>query len=141
MAHRRARDPRPLVVASEVEVKATFFNEHGGPDVLRYDDVPDPLPGPGDALVKVGAVSINHGPDTLGVRARSVKASSKPSCLSAGVRMPARLLLRAVVVGLPADLSTALTRARRPSRARSRATPPRVGLEVGTRQAQTSSHG
>jgi acryloyl-coenzyme A reductase len=46
-------------------VKATLFSEHGGPEVLRYDDAPDPTPGPGEVLVEVGAVTINHGPDTV----------------------------------------------------------------------------
>ncbi|HEU0247354.1 MAG TPA: zinc-binding dehydrogenase [Gaiellaceae bacterium] len=46
-------------------MKATLFHEHGGPEVLRYEDVDDPTPGPGEVLVKVGAVTVNHGPDTL----------------------------------------------------------------------------
>src|SRR5882762_5495416 len=46
-------------------MKATLFSEHGGPEVLRYADVADPVAGPGEALVKVGAVTINHGPDTM----------------------------------------------------------------------------
>jgi acryloyl-coenzyme A reductase len=46
-------------------VKATVFTEHGGPEVLRYADAPDPSPGPGEVLVEVEAVTINHGPDTV----------------------------------------------------------------------------
>ena len=46
-------------------MKAALFHEHGGPEVLRYEDVDDPAPGPGEVLVKVGAVTVNHGPDTL----------------------------------------------------------------------------
>lgn len=46
-------------------MKALMFREHGGPEVLRYEDAPDPTPGPGEAVVKVGAVTINHGPDTM----------------------------------------------------------------------------
>lgn len=46
-------------------MKAAVFNEHGGPEVLRYEDVADPVAGPGEAVVKVGAVTINHGPDTV----------------------------------------------------------------------------
>lgn len=41
-------------------MKALYFNEHGGPEVLRYGDVPDPTPGPGEALVQVKAVALNH---------------------------------------------------------------------------------
>lgn len=46
-------------------MKATLFSEHGGPEVLRYEEVADPEPGPGEALVKVCAVSVNYGPDTM----------------------------------------------------------------------------
>jgi NADPH:quinone reductase-like Zn-dependent oxidoreductase len=46
-------------------MKATLFSDHGGPEVLRYDDVADPPVGPGEVLVRVGAVTVNHGPDTM----------------------------------------------------------------------------
>jgi NADPH:quinone reductase-like Zn-dependent oxidoreductase len=46
-------------------MRAALFTEHGGPEVLRYDDAPDPAPGPGEVLVEVEAVTINHGPDTV----------------------------------------------------------------------------
>jgi NADPH2:quinone reductase len=41
-------------------MKALYFDEHGGPEVLRYGDVPDPKPGRGEALIKVKAVALNH---------------------------------------------------------------------------------
>ncbi len=41
-------------------MKALFFNEHGGPEVMQYGDVPDRKPGPGEALVQVQAVALNH---------------------------------------------------------------------------------
>jgi NADPH:quinone reductase-like Zn-dependent oxidoreductase len=41
-------------------MKAVRFHAHGGPDVLAYEDAPDPAPGPGDVLVRVGAVALNH---------------------------------------------------------------------------------
>lgn len=40
-------------------MRAIIIDEHGGPDVLRSTEVDDPIPGPGEALVKVGAVSVN----------------------------------------------------------------------------------
>jgi NADPH2:quinone reductase len=45
-------------------MKAAVYYETGGPDVFRYEDVPDPRVGPGDVLIDVEAVSIEGG-DTL----------------------------------------------------------------------------
>lgn len=41
-------------------MKAVRFHTHGGPEVLVYEDAPDPEPGPGDALVRVRACALNH---------------------------------------------------------------------------------
>jgi NADPH:quinone reductase-like Zn-dependent oxidoreductase len=41
-------------------VKAVRIHEDGGPEVLRYEEVPDPEPGPGEALVELRAAGINH---------------------------------------------------------------------------------
>jgi len=41
-------------------MKAVRFFELGGPEVLCYDDVPEPDPGPGQALVRVAAIGVNH---------------------------------------------------------------------------------
>ncbi len=41
--------------------RAVQFDEYGGLDVLRVVDVPDPVPGPGEVLVRVKATSINPG--------------------------------------------------------------------------------
>lgn len=41
-------------------MKAVRFHEHGGPDVLRFEDVPDPVAAPGEALVRVRACALNH---------------------------------------------------------------------------------
>jgi NADPH2:quinone reductase len=45
-------------------MKAAVYYETGSPDVFRYEDVPDPQPGPGELLIAVEAVSIEGG-DTL----------------------------------------------------------------------------
>jgi NADPH:quinone reductase-like Zn-dependent oxidoreductase len=41
-------------------VKAIRIHEDGGPEVLRYEDAPDPVPGPGEVLVELRAASLNH---------------------------------------------------------------------------------
>src|SRR5262249_39571243 len=41
-------------------MKALAFQEHGGLDKLRYQDVPDPGIGLGDVLVRVRACALNH---------------------------------------------------------------------------------
>jgi NADPH:quinone reductase-like Zn-dependent oxidoreductase len=41
-------------------MKAVRFHEHGGPDVLRYEDAPDPAPAPGRVIVRVRACALNH---------------------------------------------------------------------------------
>jgi zinc-binding alcohol dehydrogenase/oxidoreductase len=41
-------------------VKAVRIHEDGAPDVLRYEDVDDPLPGPGEVLIRLRAASLNH---------------------------------------------------------------------------------
>jgi NADPH:quinone reductase-like Zn-dependent oxidoreductase len=41
-------------------VKAIRIHEDGGPEVLRYEDVPDPAPADGEVLVELRAASLNH---------------------------------------------------------------------------------
>src|SRR5256885_11960300 len=41
-------------------VKAIRIHEDGGPEVLRYEDAPDPEPKPGEILVSLRAASLNH---------------------------------------------------------------------------------
>ena len=41
-------------------MKAIRIHEDGGPEVLRYEDVPDPEPAPGEVLVSMRAASLNH---------------------------------------------------------------------------------
>lgn len=40
-------------------MKAAYFLQHGGPEVLRYGDIADPVAGPGQVLVDVHAASVN----------------------------------------------------------------------------------
>lgn len=41
-------------------MKVAWFHKFGGPEVLVYEDAPKPAPRPGEALVRVRAVGINH---------------------------------------------------------------------------------
>src|SRR5499433_579123 len=41
-------------------MKATIFRQHGGPEVLEYTDVPDPLIRADEVLVEVKACALNH---------------------------------------------------------------------------------
>lgn len=41
-------------------MRAVHVTEHGGPEVLAIVDLPTPAPGPGEVLVRVLAVSVNH---------------------------------------------------------------------------------
>lgn len=46
-------------------MKAIVIREFGGPEVLRMEEVPRPVPGPGEVLVKVHAASVNRSLDIL----------------------------------------------------------------------------
>jgi NADPH2:quinone reductase len=53
-------------------VKAAYIEATGSPDVIRYGDLPRPDPGPGEVLVRVGAVAVN--PIDLYIRSGMVGA-------------------------------------------------------------------
>jgi NADPH:quinone reductase-like Zn-dependent oxidoreductase len=67
-------------------MKAIRIHEDGGPEVLRYEDAPDPEPGPGEVLVRLCAASLNH--IDLWVR-KGLPSAPKPRILGsdgAGIR-------------------------------------------------------
>jgi NADPH:quinone reductase-like Zn-dependent oxidoreductase len=41
-------------------MKAVVMHEHGGPEVLKYEEIQDPIAAPGEALVRVRACALNH---------------------------------------------------------------------------------
>ncbi|HEV3277810.1 MAG TPA: alcohol dehydrogenase catalytic domain-containing protein [Terriglobia bacterium] len=52
-------------------MKAVVIRKYGGPDELKFEDVPDPVVGPGEVPVKTYAASIN--PIDLKMRSGAVK--------------------------------------------------------------------
>ncbi|BDH57901.1 quinone oxidoreductase [Tsukamurella sp. PLM1] len=40
-------------------MRAITVTQHGGPEVLTYGEAPDPVPGPGQVLVRTGAIGVN----------------------------------------------------------------------------------
>ncbi len=46
-------------------MKAIIFREHGGPEVLRHEEIDEPRPGPGEVLVRVRTVTVNRGLDAM----------------------------------------------------------------------------
>src|SRR6266700_3251859 len=41
-------------------MKAVQFSQHGGPEVLQVQEVPDPIPGAADVLMQVKATTVNR---------------------------------------------------------------------------------
>ena len=68
-------------------MKAVLFHTHGGPEVLRYEDVPEPSPLPTQVKLQVKAVALNH----LDIWLRKgLPASRCPSPRSAAATSQAR---------------------------------------------------
>ena len=40
-------------------MKASYIDKCGGPEVLKYGEVPDPIAGPGEVVVDIHAASVN----------------------------------------------------------------------------------
>jgi NADPH:quinone reductase-like Zn-dependent oxidoreductase len=53
-------------------MKAIVVHQYGGPEVLQFEDFPDPVTGPGEVLVRVAAASVN--PADMKQRAGEMKA-------------------------------------------------------------------
>src|SRR5687768_15404376 len=68
-------------------MKAVLFDAHGGPEVLRYANAPDPRPRPGEVLIEVHATSINHIDIFLrrGMPGVKVDLPRIPGCDAAGI--------------------------------------------------------
>lgn len=60
---------------------AIRIEEHGGPEVMRWTELPDPSPGPGEALVRLGAAGVNY--MDIGARAQGGPGWAAPAILGA----------------------------------------------------------
>ena len=68
---------KPVTIGA---LKAIRIHEDGGPEVLRYEDAPDPVAGPDEVLIRLRAASLNH----IDVWVRSGQPSApKPRILGA----------------------------------------------------------
>lgn len=57
-------------------MKAIVIHEYGPPEVLRYEDVADPIPRTGEIRIKVHAATVNRVLDVSRRKARSSRRSS-----------------------------------------------------------------
>jgi alcohol dehydrogenase len=80
-------------------MKAAVFHEHGTLDNLRYEDFPDPKPGPTEALLRVRAVALN-GFDPMVLRGIP------------GLKTPLPMIPGADIAGEIVELGTATDRSR-----------------------------
>ncbi|MGI5134398.1 MULTISPECIES: quinone oxidoreductase family protein [unclassified Streptomyces] len=60
---------------------AIRIEKHGGPEVMTWTELPDPVPGPGEALVRLGAAGVNY-MDT-GIRQQGATSWAAPLVLGA----------------------------------------------------------
>ena len=83
-------------------MRAVVLREFGGPEVLKLEEVPDPVPGPGEVVVEVHAVTVNQSLD-LKVRADGTgRGTTLPHVLGvdpAGVVLSVADGVDSVVVG------------------------------------------
>jgi putative PIG3 family NAD(P)H quinone oxidoreductase len=76
-------------------MRAVVITEPGGPEVMRWLEVPDPVPGPGDVIIEVAASGVNradlmqregHYPPPPGVSSYpGLECSGRVSAVGAGV--------------------------------------------------------
>ncbi|MFJ5884761.1 quinone oxidoreductase family protein [Kitasatospora cineracea] len=60
-------------------MQAIRIEEHGGPEVMRWTELPDPVPGPGEALVRPAALGVNY--MDIGARAQGGPGWAAPAVL------------------------------------------------------------
>ena len=68
-------------------MKAAVYYEPGGPEVLRYEDIPDPVAAPDGVIIEVEAISI-EGADIQAHRYIRDVPSRRPTSSATSARAP-----------------------------------------------------
>src|SRR5579859_2170908 len=58
--HNEERPPARLATGQESPMRAVVITEPGEPEVMRWQEVPDPVPGPDEVLIDVAAAGVNR---------------------------------------------------------------------------------
>ncbi len=85
-------------------MKAIIYTQYGSPDVLQFQEVATPQPGPGEVLVKVHATGLNA--------ADRYRLSGKPTIVrlfTGAIRQPKDTILGADVAGVVEMVGTGVT--------------------------------
>src|SRR5580693_7176809 len=95
----RLQEPAP----GPARVKAVVCDRYGPPEVLRLDDVPRPVPGPDEVLIKIRATAVNRS-DT------ETRAGTPPAArLVTGLRRPRHRILGSELAGVVEVAGPAVT--------------------------------
>jgi len=82
-------------------MRAIVITKPGGPEVLQIQEVPDPVPGEGDVLIRVEAFGVNHAKTDMrkgewpeatpvsGIEAVGTVAADPSGALAEGTKVPA----------------------------------------------------
>ncbi len=107
----RVRDTGLTLVSVTEEgdrMRAAVFDRFGGPEVVRVTDLPRPVPGPGELLVRVRATTVSAADHR--VRARDVPRGLRlPSAAVVGWFRPRRRVLGMDVAGEVASIGDGVT--------------------------------
>ena len=60
-------------------MKAVLLTNHGGPEMLRYGEAPDPMAGPGEVVVDIHAASVNGADPKVRSGRRALHADPVPA--------------------------------------------------------------
>lgn len=90
-------------------MKAVVYEQYGGPEVLRFAEVPTPVPGPDEVLIKIHATTVNSG--DWRVRSLEVPAGfGLLSRLALGIRAPRQPILGTELSGVVASVGRDVTK-------------------------------